>query len=236
MQNAVAFTNNDVITIAWSYGRRPSGCLGFALYRIDSTGRETPLPSHAVFRGLTIEPGQTTEEFPIQKFYWKDPYARLVAEKMGHRTFRYRVTPLGGRPGHLTPMPQLPSIITNEVEISPMISGKVSAYFNRGQNDESSHNSTGGICTGCHAHSGGFAATYLTRAGAGRAILSFLAGAAVAAGAYFLLVDHLFRDATVMMGDAVSAGEHGVRCQSGLTATPARCHSQPAAQSTPFVD
>jgi len=54
---------------------------------------------------------------------------------------------------------------------------------------------------------GGFASTYLTRAGAGRAILSFLVGAAVAGGAYFLLVDHLFRDATVMMADTVSAGQ-----------------------------
>jgi len=63
---------------------------------------------------------------------------------------------------------------------------------------------------------GGFASTYLTRAGAGRAILSFLAGAVVAAGAYFLLVDHLFRDATVMMGDAVSAGQaHAQAAEAG---------------------
>ena len=34
MQNAVAFANNDVATIAWSYGRRPDGCMGFAVYRM----------------------------------------------------------------------------------------------------------------------------------------------------------------------------------------------------------
>ena len=43
--------------------------------------KTTPLPSHAVFKGDTIKPGQTTNEYPVQKFYWKDPYARLVAEK-----------------------------------------------------------------------------------------------------------------------------------------------------------
>jgi hypothetical protein len=79
MRNAVAFANNDVVTVAWSYGEKPEGCMGFALYRIDSTGQETALPSHAVFRGETIQPGQTTAQFPIQKFYWKD--ARRVAPR-----------------------------------------------------------------------------------------------------------------------------------------------------------
>jgi hypothetical protein len=51
VQNAVAFANNDVTTLAWSYGRRPDGCMGFALYRIDRDGMETALPSHAVFPG-----------------------------------------------------------------------------------------------------------------------------------------------------------------------------------------
>jgi hypothetical protein len=45
MRNAVAFANNDVATIAWSYGAKPKGCMGFALYRIDSRGQETALPS-----------------------------------------------------------------------------------------------------------------------------------------------------------------------------------------------
>src|SRR6185369_2995895 len=132
MQNAVAFANNDVATIAWSYGRRPDGCMGFAVYRIDDKGRETPLPSHAVFKGGKIKPGQTTEQFPIQKFYWKDPYARLVAEKTGNRTFRYKVVPLEGQPGHLTPMHHLPFIISSSVTISSEMSSGVNAYFNRG--------------------------------------------------------------------------------------------------------
>jgi phosphatidylserine/phosphatidylglycerophosphate/cardiolipin synthase-like enzyme len=132
MQNAVAFADNDVVTIAWSYGEKPAGCMGFALYRIDNTGKETPLPSHAVFKGDTIKPGQTTEEFPVQKFYWKDPYARLVAEKTGNRRFRYKVVPLGGKPHSLKPMANLPNVISNEVEVSPKVSDQMSAYFNRG--------------------------------------------------------------------------------------------------------
>jgi len=83
MRNAVAFANNDVVTIAWSFGKRPDNCMGFALYRIDAKGKETVLPSHAVFKGETIADGQTTAEFPVQKFYWKDVYARLIAEQTG---------------------------------------------------------------------------------------------------------------------------------------------------------
>ncbi len=132
MQNAVAFANNDVITIAWSYGKKPDGCLGFAIYRIDDKGTETALPSHAVFKGDKIAKGQTTAQFPIQKFYWKDPYARLVAEKTGNRKFRYKVVPLAGKPGSLAPMTNLPAIITNEVVISSKMSPNIDAYFNRG--------------------------------------------------------------------------------------------------------
>jgi phosphatidylserine/phosphatidylglycerophosphate/cardiolipin synthase-like enzyme len=132
MQNAVAFANNDVATIAWSYGRRPDGCMGFAIYRIDDKGKETPLPSHAVFKGYTIKSGQTTAEFPLQKFYWKDPYARLEAEKTGNRKFRYKVVPLEGTPGKLIPMTKLPFVVSNEVEISSEISKGVKAIFNRG--------------------------------------------------------------------------------------------------------
>jgi len=132
MQNAIAFSDNDVITIAWSYGKQPVGCMGFAIYRIDNKNKEEPLPSHAVFKGDTIKPGQTTDHFPVQKFYWKDPYARLVAEKTGNRKFRYKVVPLEGTPHHLKAMASLPHIVTNEVEISPATSPDISAFFNRG--------------------------------------------------------------------------------------------------------
>src|SRR5262245_653097 len=118
MRNAVAFANNDVATIAWSFGEKPTGCMGFALYRIDPTGHEDPLPSHAVFPGETIAEGQTTEQFPIQKFYWKDVLARLVGAQTGNYTFRYKVVPLEGPPTALKPMASLPILTTNEVTLS----------------------------------------------------------------------------------------------------------------------
>jgi len=106
--------------------------MGFALYRVDSNGQETPLPSHAVFPGDTIARGQTTAQFPIQKFYWKDPYARLEGAKTGNSTFRYKVVPLEGPPHALKPMASLPILITNEVTISGVCSPSVTAIFNRG--------------------------------------------------------------------------------------------------------
>ena len=105
---------------------------GLAIYRIDSKGKETPLPSHAVFKGQKIAKGQTTADYPVQKFYWKDPYARLIAEKTGQRSFRYKVVPLQGKPGALVPMTSLPFVISNEVAISANTSEHVRAYFNRG--------------------------------------------------------------------------------------------------------
>jgi hypothetical protein len=132
MNNAVAFADNDVITIAWSYGEKPEGCMGFAIYRIDNKGNEEALPSHAVFKGDKIQKGQRTDQFPVQKFYWKDVYARLIAEKTRNRKFRYKVVPLEGKPHALKPMTALPHIISNEVEIAPALSPFVSAYFNRG--------------------------------------------------------------------------------------------------------
>lgn len=132
MRNAIAFANNDVATIAWSFGAKPEGCMGFALYRIDSKGKETALPSHAVFPGETIAAGQTTAQFPVQKFYWKDVYARLVGNKTGNYTFRYKVVPLEGTPDALKPMSSLPILTTNEVTVSGVCSPSLTAIFNRG--------------------------------------------------------------------------------------------------------
>jgi len=131
MQNAIAFCDNDVVVVAWSYGHKVTGCMGFAVYRIAADGKETALPSMAVFAGFTSKPGQTTAAFPVQKFYWKDPYARLVADRTGKRRFRYKVVPLEGKPGALKPM-TVAFLVSNEIEISPTVAPGVSAVFNRG--------------------------------------------------------------------------------------------------------
>ena len=85
-----------------------------------------------VFKGDEIKKGQKTDEFPVQKFYWKDPYARLVGEQTKSFTFRYKIVPVEGKPGNLTPMTSLPILTTNEVELTAKCSPSLSATFNRG--------------------------------------------------------------------------------------------------------
>ncbi|TKC09864.1 hypothetical protein FA048_06525 [Pedobacter polaris] len=131
-RKAVAFSNNDVITIAWSFDKKPTGCLGFAIYRIDHQGTETPLPNKATFPDTEKDvKDKSSRKFPIQKFYWKDVYARMVADSTQNRLFSYRIVPLQGTPDNLVEM-DLGSLVSNVVEISPEVGSNMKAYFNRG--------------------------------------------------------------------------------------------------------
>ncbi len=122
---AVAFANNDIAVVAWTFGGKLTNCLGFAIYRIDVlAGTETCLPAMATFQGQTADAGRTTAEDPVQKFFWKD-----VSAKRGG-TYKYKIVPLGGAPGALQPMPYGP-LISNQVQLTPHY-GTLSVYFNRG--------------------------------------------------------------------------------------------------------
>ena len=123
---AVAFANNDVAVVAWTFGGKVPGCLGFAIYRIDvRAGTETCLPAMATFPDQdATKPGRTTADDPVQKFYWKDLYARRGG------TYRYRIVPMGGTPGNLQPMTYGPAV-SNAIQLSPHY-GTLSVYFNRG--------------------------------------------------------------------------------------------------------
>ncbi len=123
---AVAFANNDVAVVAWTFGGKLPNCLGFAIYRIDvRAGTETCLPAMATFAGQdATKPGRTTADDPVQKFVWKDVYAKRGG------TYRYKIVPMGGTPGSLQPMPYGPAI-SNTIQLSPHY-GALSAYFNRG--------------------------------------------------------------------------------------------------------
>jgi phosphatidylserine/phosphatidylglycerophosphate/cardiolipin synthase-like enzyme len=122
---AVAFANNDVAAVAWTFGGKLPNCLGFAVYRIDvRAGTETCLPAIATFSGQDATPGRTTADDPVQKFFWKDVYAKRGG------TYRYKIVPMTGTPGSLQPMPYGP-LISNQVQLSPHY-GSLSAYFNRG--------------------------------------------------------------------------------------------------------
>jgi len=77
---AVAFANNDVAVVAWTFGGKLPNCLGFAVYRVDvRAGTETCLPAMATFSGQQATPGRTTANDPVQKFLWKDVYAKRGA-------------------------------------------------------------------------------------------------------------------------------------------------------------
>jgi hypothetical protein len=68
--NALAFANNDIALVAWSYDERIAGCLGFAIYRIDvAAGTQVCLPALATFPGQEATPGRTTEVDPVQKCF-----------------------------------------------------------------------------------------------------------------------------------------------------------------------
>ena len=122
---AVAFANNDIAVVAWTFGGKLPNCLGFAVYRIDvRAGTETCLPAMATFSGQQATPGRTTADDPVQKFFWKDVYAKRGG------TYRYKIVPMTGPVGSLQPMPYGP-LISNQVQLSPHY-GSLSAYFNRG--------------------------------------------------------------------------------------------------------
>ena len=74
MHNAVAFADHDVVTIAWSYGQKPDGCMGFAIYRVDNRGKEAVLPSHAAdsHRCSQVAFSRTTSpNSPIASSNWR---------------------------------------------------------------------------------------------------------------------------------------------------------------------
>lgn len=111
--------------VAWTFGGKLKDCLGFAVYRIDTkAGTETCLPALATFKNQQATPGRTTADDPVQKFFWKDVYAKRGG------TYKYKIVPMGGTPGALQPMPFGP-LVSNQVQLSPHY-GTLSGYFNRG--------------------------------------------------------------------------------------------------------
>jgi phosphatidylserine/phosphatidylglycerophosphate/cardiolipin synthase-like enzyme len=122
---AVAFANNDIAVVAWTFGGKLPDCLGFAIYRIDvKAGTETCLPAMATFSGQQATPGRTTADDPVQKFFWKDVYAKRGG------LYKYKIVPMTGAPRDLRPM-AFGAAISNQVHLSPNY-GALSVYFNRG--------------------------------------------------------------------------------------------------------
>jgi phosphatidylserine/phosphatidylglycerophosphate/cardiolipin synthase-like enzyme len=125
---AVAFSNNDIAVVAWTFDKHLDGCLGFAVIQIDvdANDKETVLPALARFENQDKTLKLTTEQAPIQKFWWKD----LFAKRGG--TYQYRIVPMGGTPGGtLTPLQGVPALVSNKITLTEK-RPPFSAYFNRG--------------------------------------------------------------------------------------------------------
>jgi phosphatidylserine/phosphatidylglycerophosphate/cardiolipin synthase-like enzyme len=127
MKAAVAFANNDVALVAWSYDAKIKNCLGFAVYRTDNvTGNKIPLPVWVGFKSesnLAWEPKDSTV-WPIQKFNWRD----LTASRGG--SYSYEIVPMIGEPGNLAEDTGN-RLVTRKVDLVPG-TGNIRAYFNRG--------------------------------------------------------------------------------------------------------
>ena len=123
---AIAFSNNDIALVAWTYDRHLDGCLGFAIHQIDGAGQETVLPALARFAVQNKDATLTTEQAPVQKFWWKDVFAKRGG------TYKYKIVPMAGTPGGtLTPLAGVDPIISNEVTLTEN-RPPFKAYFNRG--------------------------------------------------------------------------------------------------------
>jgi hypothetical protein len=123
---AIAFANNDIALVAWTFDRHLDGCLGFAIHQIDASGKDTVLPALARFATQDKTAKLTTEQAPVQKFWWKDLFA-----KRGE-TYKYRIVPMGGTPGGtLTPLSGVEPLVSNEVTLTEK-RPPFKAYFNRG--------------------------------------------------------------------------------------------------------
>jgi phosphatidylserine/phosphatidylglycerophosphate/cardiolipin synthase-like enzyme len=125
---AVAFSNNDIAVVAWTFDKHLDGCLGFAVTQIDvdANNKETVLPALARFENQDKSLKLTTEQAPIQKFWWKD----LFAKRGG--TYQYRIVPMGGTPGGtLTPLQGVAPLLSNKITLTEK-RPPFSAYFNRG--------------------------------------------------------------------------------------------------------
>jgi phosphatidylserine/phosphatidylglycerophosphate/cardiolipin synthase-like enzyme len=122
---AVAFSNNDIAVVAWTFDRHLDGCLGFQVVQIDGNGKETVLPALAHFDGQPQGPGRTTAQAPIQKFWWKDLFATRG------NTYSYRIIPMGGAPGALMPLAGVAPLVSNAVSLTDK-RPPFNVYFNRG--------------------------------------------------------------------------------------------------------
>ena len=112
---ALAFCNNDIAVVAWTFDKHLNNCIGFAVYQRDIVaGSELALPALAQFATQDVHANLTTADAPVQKFWWKDLYARRRADVQLSNSM-----PLAGKPDALIPLEGVEPLVTNEVLLTP---------------------------------------------------------------------------------------------------------------------
>lgn len=126
MDKAIAIANNDTVFLSWTFDQKIEGCLGFAVYRKDSSGARVALPAWVGFKGGSNPDWvhKDTTIWPVQKFNWRD-FAATRSQ-----TYSYDIVPMTGAPNNLQPVTGK-TLTTGSVTLSPK-RGSFSVYFTNG--------------------------------------------------------------------------------------------------------
>ena len=145
----IALSNNDIILVAWTFEHKLPDCVGFDVRRIDASQANLEIDSPQgvslpAMAGFPSNPnsgqsGQTTAQGPIQKFFWKDLYAR-DAHTQG--SYIYQIIPLQGTfskdaSPKLSPLTGVGALFSNSVSLTAEHGPQedpeaIKCYFNRG--------------------------------------------------------------------------------------------------------
>jgi len=124
---SVVLANNDVVYLWWSFPKKIDNCLGFSIHRIvDNVEETTGLYATVGFNkdADTRKSPQTTDEWPIQSFNWKDLYAPHNKE------IKYKIYPMVGTWNNLKKN-DINYILTEPIKRTQEY-GDVKVIFNRG--------------------------------------------------------------------------------------------------------
>jgi phosphatidylserine/phosphatidylglycerophosphate/cardiolipin synthase-like enzyme len=126
-KQSVVIANNDIVYLWWRVPKKIQDCLGFSIHRvIDGVEEEKGLYATVGF-DVENDPRkspQTTDEWPIQCFNWKDVYAPHDTD------IQYKIIPMTGTWDSLHPDPTK-TIVTQTVRRTQRY-GDAKIIFNRG--------------------------------------------------------------------------------------------------------
>ncbi len=91
LTQSIVIANNDIVYLWWTFPKKIANCLGFTIHRIVDGIEETKGLYATVGFSLKDDPRkspQTTDEWPIQSYNWKDLYAPH------NKKVAYRIIPM----------------------------------------------------------------------------------------------------------------------------------------------